>query len=381
MKRELQSLFEEHFGELPALYAAPGRVNLIGEHTDYNGGFVLPGAIDRGISVALRLNDRKESRLFAVDFGEAWQGDLTTACIPEPVWARYIYGVVQELRLRRVDVPNFDCAFTGDIPRGLELASSAALTVAAAYALDDLLGSRLPREVLAKVCQMTEHKYIGVRCGVMDQFTALQGRAGELIRLDCRTLDYEMVPFRPEGYRVLLVDSMIKGGNFEEYNIRRSQCEMGVRILARHVPRVTMLRDISPDMLDTYRDEMPAEVYRRCRFVIDENDRVLRGSNLLRAGDYEGFGREMYASHRGLSEEYGVSCAELDFIQQIARETDGVIGSRMMGAGWGGCVINLVREDCADAFVAEVQRRYRDRFGLAARSIDVVISDGAHREA
>ncbi len=381
MKRDLQSLFEEHFGGLPACYAAPGRVNLIGEHTDYNGGFVLPGAIDRGIRVALRLNDRKESRLFAADFDEAWQGDLTSACIPEPVWARYLYGVVQELRLRRVDVPNFDCAFTGDIPFGLELASSAALTVAVAYALDDLLGSRLPREVLAKVCQMTEHKYIGVRCGIMDQFTALCGRTGELIRLDCRTLDYEMVPFRPEGYRVLLVDSMIKGGNLEEYNIRRSQCEMGVRILARHVPRVTMLRDVSPDMLDTYRDEMPAEVYRRCRFVIDENDRVLRGSNLLRAGDYEGFGREMYASHQGLSEEYGVSCAELDFIQQIARETDGVIGSRMMGAGWGGCVINLVREDCADAFVAEVQRRYGDRFGRSARSIDVVISDGAHREA
>ena len=380
MKTRILEEFQTRFGAGASLYVAPGRVNLIGEHTDYNGGFVMPGAIDKAVYAAIRPTGGRLSRLWSLDYGAFAQVDLTGNVKPAEPWAVYIYGVVQEMRKRRGEVGNFDCVFGGDIPVGAGLSSSAALESVFAFALNDLYGCGFSLSELARIGQMTEHLYVGVRCGIMDQFASLHGRAGQLIRLDCRSLEYEMEPFDPQGYRLVLVDSMVKHSlAATEYNVRRAQCERGVAVVARHVSRVALLRDVTSDMLDTYKDEMDEWTYRRCRYVIDENERLLTGCELLRKGDYAGFGRKMFETHRGLSTEYGVSCEELDFIQQIAARTQGVIGSRMMGGGFGGCVISMVLDDCYDGFVAGVSSRYRERYGVEPRIIDVVISDGARR--
>lgn len=379
MKHRVCEEFLARFGTGASLYTAPGRINLIGEHTDYNGGFVLPGAIDRSIWLAIRPAAGRRSRIWSVNFEEGVEMNLADE-LPRSTWARYIYGVASEMGRRGVDVPAFDAVFGGDIPVGAGLSSSAALESLFAFALNDLSGRKLMPVELAKVGQMTEHRYVGVRCGIMDQMISLLGERDRVMRLDCRTLEYELIPFRPEGYRLVLVDSMVAHSLAEtEYNVRRNQCERGVATIARHVSRVSLLRDVGLDMLDAYRSELDETVYRRCRYVIEENLRLRIACDRLREGDYAGFGRKMFESHRGLSQEYGVSCEELDFIQTIACETPGVLGSRMMGGGFGGCVLNLVSDEACEPFLREVDRRYAARYGVHPRTIDVVISDGARR--
>lgn len=379
MIERIRKEFESRFGLGYRLYTAPARINMIGEHTDYNGGFVLPGAIDKVITVAIRPISGGCSKVRAMDFNEGADIELN-GDMPELIWARYIYGVICELKRRRVEVGAFEAIFTGDIPHGAGLSSSAALSSVFAYALNDLNDGGLSREELAKVGQMTEHRYIGVRCGIMDQMVSLLGEEHKLMRLDCRSLEYEMMPFNPEGYKLLLIDSMVSHSLAStEYNIRRAQCEKGVTTIARHVSRVSLLRDVGLDMLDAYREEMDEEVYRRCRYVIEENMRLLFGCMMLQQGDYKGFGEKMFESHEGLKSEYGVSCEELDFIQDIAHNTEGVIGSRMMGGGFGGCVLNLVHQDAESELIKRVEREYSDKYGIKPRTIDVVISSGARR--
>jgi len=380
MKECVRKEFQSRFGPGARLYMAPARVNLIGEHTDYNGGFVLPGAIDRAVYLAIRPVEGCSSRVWFLNREEGAVLNIADE-LPSAKWARYIYGVVSEMRRRGSDAPAFEAVFGGDIPPVVGLSAPAALECAFAYALNDLAEVKLSPAELAKVGQMTEHRYIGVRCGIMNQMVSLLGERDKVMALDCRSLEYEMLPFSPEGCRLVLVDSMVTppATAADEYNIRRSQCERGVTVIARHSSRVTLLRDVGLDMLDAYRSELGEEVYRRCRYVIGENIRLKLGCAMLRAGDYEGFGRKMFESHKGLSEEYGVSCEELDFIQGIARQYDGVIGSRMMGGGFGGCVLNLVRDDACAGFLAEVDRQFFARYGLHPRSFDVRISDGARR--
>lgn len=379
MNDRIREEFLSRFGSGARYYAAPGRINLIGEHTDYNGGFVLPGAIDRTISLAIRPAAGRRSRIWSVNFNEGIELNIADG-LPDPSWARYIYGVVSEMRRRGTDVPAFDAVFGGDVPAGAGLSSSAALESVFAFALNELSEKKLTAVELAKVGQMTEHRYVGVRCGIMDQMISMLGERDRVMRLDCRSLEYEMVPFRLDGCRLVLIDSMVSHSLAgTEYNVRRSQCEAGVAAIARHVSRVSLLRDVGLDMLDAYRSEMDEMVYRRCRYVIEENMRLLVGCERLQRGDYEGFGAKMFESHKGLSEEYGVSCEELDFIQRIARETDGVLGSRMMGGGFGGCVLNLVKDEAFEPFLREVDRRYFAQYGKHPRTIDVTISDGARR--
>lgn len=380
MINQIQEIFTQHFGNHASLYASPGRVNLIGEHTDYNLGFVLPGAIDKAIYLAIRPSESKLSRLYSVDYGESLTWDLSTGTLPEKMWARYIYGVVQEMQKRGARLQSFDAVFGGDVPLGAGLSSSAALESVFGFALNDLFKARFSREELAKIGQMTEHNYIGVRCGIMDQFASLFGEKGKVIRLDCRSLDYEMEPFEAPGCRIVLIDSMVKHSlASSEYNVRRMQCETGVATVARHVSGVESLRDITADMLETYRAEMDATVYRRCRYVIDENQRLLDGCDALKAGDYETFGQKMFGSHEGLSKAYEVSCPELDLIVETARRIPGVVGARMMGGGFGGCVISLVRKEAYEPLLTEVQERFRSKFGETPRTINVTIGDGARR--
>ena len=378
MKTKIQEEFKRRFGDGARLFASPGRVNLIGEHTDYNLGFVLPGAIDKAIYVAIKPNDNKACRIYSIDYDTQVEIDLVGP-LPKAQWVRYIYGVAHEMMKRGATVPAFDCVFGGDVPLGAGLSSSAALESAVGFALNEIYGLGFDRKTLAQIGQMTEHNYVGVRCGIMDQFASLFGQKGHVIRLDCRSLDYAMVPFDPTGYRLVLLDSMVKHSlASSEYNIRRTQCETGVAVVSRHIPAVVSLRDMTQDMLDTYKDEMEEIVYRRCNYVINENERLLDGCTALAQGDYALFGKKMFATHDGLSHDYEVSCAELDFIVDIARATDGVLGARMMGGGFGGCVISLVRDTIHDSYVNEVQEKFTQKFGKTPRSIDVVIGDGAH---
>jgi galactokinase len=380
MKTKISNLFREKFGAESRLYASPGRVNLIGEHTDYNLGFVLPGAIDKAIYLEIKPNGGKTCRLFSADYGEHLEFDLGSTEPPGRQWARYLYGVVNEIGKLGKTIEGFDCVFGGDVPLGAGLSSSAALESVTGFALNDLFGLGLSRGDLARVGQLSEHHYVGVRCGIMDQFASLFGEKGRLIRLDCRSLEYKLVPFNPVGYRVLLIDTQVKHSLASSaYNERRAQCEAGVATVARHVPGVESLRDVTFDMLETYRGEMEPVVYRRCHYVLSENRRLLDACDALERDDYATFGANMFGSHDGLSKEYEVSCPELDFLVDRVRNTDGVLGARMMGGGFGGCTINVIRESVCDALVEEVSAAYEKTFARKPRVIDVVISDGARR--
>ena len=377
---KVNDAFRRNFGTGGNLYASPGRVNLIGEHTDYNLGFVLPGAIRQAIYARLKPNGGTLCRIYSVDYDENVEFDVAASELPVQQWARYVYGVVHEVRKLGKSVAGFDCAFGGDVPLGAGLSSSAAFESVIGYGLNDLFGLGLSRLQLAKAGQMTEHNYIGVRCGIMDQFASLFGEKDRLIRLDCRSLEYRLEPFRPEGYRVLLLDTQVKHSlASSQYNVRREQCEAGVTIIRRHVPEVESLRDVTPEMLETYRGKMEDAVYRRCHYIVGENGRLLKACEALERGDYETFGRQMFGSHEGLSREYKVSCADHDFLAGEAAKHSGVLGARMMGGGFGGCTINLVREAEYENLVGELSEKYAARFGKAPRVIDVVIGDGARR--
>ena len=380
MKNAIRSKFEVFSGAKGQLYASPGRVNLIGEHTDYNLGFVLPGAIDKGIYMEIRANGSDRCRLWSVDYDQAAEFGLDDAQKPENQWAQYVFGVVQEMRKRGRTPGGFDCVFGGDVPLGAGLSSSAALESVTGFALNDLFGLGFDRLELAKIGQMTEHNYVGVRCGIMDQFASLFGKKGKLIRLDCRSLEYKLVPFNPLGYRVLLLDTQVKHSlASSEYNVRRAQCEAGVEVVARHVAGVESLRDVTLDMLNRYRDEMDEVVYRRCHYIITENQRLLDACDALERGDYEAFGQKLFEAHEGQRHGFEISCAELDFLVDRARGFEGVLGARMMGGGFGGCTINVVKESVYEEFVADLSAAYQEAFGVVPRVIDVVIGDGARR--
>ncbi len=380
MISRIQEEFSKRFGSGAAVFASPGRVNLIGEHTDYNLGFVLPGATDKAIYAAVKPNGGSISRLYSADYGQQIEVDLMNGGKPKEMWACYIYGVAQEMKKLGKKVEAVDCVFGGDVPLGAGMSSSAALESVIGFAFNELFGLGFTRPELAKVGQMTEHNYIGVRCGIMDQSASLLGEKGKVIRLDCRSLEYKLEPFNPEGCAVALIDSMVKHSlASSEYNVRRAQCEAGVAVIASHAQGVESLRDVTADMLDTYKPEMEGIVYRRCRYVIDENQRLLDGCAALEKGDYKTFGQKMYGSHEGLRNEYAVSCPELDFIVDIAKTHSGVLGARMMGGGFGGCVISLVEKPALEGYLADVGGKFAAKFGERPRVIDVVIGDGARR--
>ena len=379
MKAKIQEQFKKLYGEGATLFASPGRVNLIGEHTDYNLGFVLPGAIDKAIYAAIKPNDGKNCRIHSIDYNESIEMDMHGEK-PAQQWACYIYGVIQEMEKRGVLIRPFDMVFGGDVPLGAGLSSSAALESAVGFALNTVFNLGFDRAQLAKIGQMTEHNYVGVRCGIMDQFASLFGEAGKVIRLDCRSLEYKLEPFDPKGCRVVLFDTQVKHTlASSEYNVRRAQCEAGVAVILKHVGGIESLRDVTMDMLNTYKDEMDPIVYRRCSYVINENNRLLEACAALEKGDYVTFGQKMNGSHEGLSKWYEVSCEELDFLAEIGHRTDGVLGARMMGGGFGGCTINLVKTEAYDNYVAEISDKFQHKFGKAPRIIEVNISQGAHR--
>lgn len=367
--------FEQRFGcEGGVCYAAPGRINLIGEHTDYNGGYVFPGAVEQCLMAWIRPNGTDSVRLYAVDLGMECEFAIDDPQGPQTVHFRYVYGVVREMMARGVKVGGFDAVYGGDVPLGAGMSSSAALESCFAFALNELYGGGLDRMELARVGQQTEHKYVGTKCGIMDQFISLHGREGSLVRLDCRSGEYEYFPWQPEGYSLVVVNSCVRHELVgSPYNDRRNSCE---RVAAR--AGVETLRDCSWEQLEALRAYITDEDYRRARYVLGEEDRVLAVCEALKRGDYEEVGRQMYLTHEGLSKDYEVSCEELDFLVEEARRC-GVTGARIMGGGFGGCTINLVRDDCRESFLSIVQKSYKARFGVGCKVIPVVIGNGARR--
>lgn len=377
----VRSRFIKHFdGNTGYIYTSPGRINLIGEHTDYNGGFVFPGAIDKGMMAEIRPNGTNKVRAYSIDLKDYVEFGLNEEDAPRTSWARYIFGVCREMIKRGVEVKGFNTAFAGDVPLGAGMSSSAALESTYAYALNDLFGdNRLDKFTLAQVGQATEHNYCGVNCGIMDQFASIFGKKDHLICLDCRSLEYQYYPFKPEGYKLVLLDSVVKHELASSaYNKRRQSCESAVVAIQKYHPEVKLLRDANLEMLDEVAGEISAEDRMRAEYVIEEIQRVLDVCQALQDGDYETVGLKMYETHEGMSKLYEVSCEELDFLNECAHN-HGVTGSRIMGGGFGGCTINLVKEERYESFVHETVASFREAFKRSPKVYDVVISDGARR--
>lgn len=378
----IQREFERVHGRAPRLFQAPGRVNLIGEHTDYNDGFVMPVAIDLRTTVAIAPRADRQLRLRSLNFGESVEFRLPEAggeplrAHPVGHWSDYVCGVAVTLERAGYRLTGADLLIHGAVPIGSGLSSSAALEVAAGLALLASAGHALPGGELARLCQRAENDYVGMRCGIMDQFTSSCGRAGHAILLDCRTLEHRLLAV--PDVQVVVCNTMIRhrlaGG---EYNRRRAECEEALRLLRDAAPELGALRDVSAELLQAQRQRMPQVVYRRARHVVSENRRVLEAAAALDRQDLATFGRLLGESHYSLRDDFEVSCDELDLMVRLATGIEGVIGARMTGGGFGGCTVNLVRSDCVDAFRRVITDGYRRATSLTPEIYVCRAADGA----
>jgi galactokinase len=362
----LKSEFKRQYGALPELVVrAPGRVNLIGEHTDYNDGYVLPIAIDRSVLVASSRRPDRTVRLRTVDFGEQVVFSLDNITSDEGQrWSNYQRGVAVVLEERGVRLPGVDVAIASDVPVAAGLSSSAALEVSMAVTWQTLVGFELSRPDLALLCQRAENTFVGVNCGIMDQFISALGQENAALLIDCRSLAHRAVSL-PAGAVVVVMDTRKQRGLSDSaYNTRRAECEEGVRLLRAHLPDIRALRDVSMTEFESCADGLPENVRMRCRHVIGENQRALDGVEALGRGDAATFGRLMDASHRSLRDDYEVSCAELDAMVEAAWRAPGVIGARMTGGGFGGCAVALVDQAQAEVFSRQVATEYQRATGL-----------------
>lgn len=358
------------------MVVSPGRINLIGEHTDYNDGFVLPAAVDKKIVYAIALNGTDQCNAHAVFTNETVSFGLDDVK-PTPGWINYLMGVVYQLQQRGLPVKGFDCVVAGDIPVGAGMSSSAAVEGGLVAGLDKIFGYGLSRMEMALIGQKAEHTFPGVKCGIMDQFANLHGKKDQVMRLDCRSLEFEYFPFRFPDYKIVLCNSMVHHSlASSEYNVRRQQCEEGVKAIQALHPEVKSLRDATMAMLNEVKANLPAKVYDRCAYVIAEIQRVKDATALLKEGNLKKFGELMYATHEGLSTLYEVSCPELDFLVSLARKREEVAGARVMGGGFGGCTINLVKTDKVDEYVEFIKASYQQQYNKIPEVYVTVIEEG-----
>ncbi len=370
--------FKNRYGVLPAIFSAPGRVNLIGEHTDYNDGFVLPFAIDKRTYVGVASRSDGLINVHSRTLDESVEITLSD---PERTqgWSLYIRGIAEVLKREGVFRGGADLLIDSEIPFGAGLSSSAALEISVGLALSTIGGKDIGMVELAFVGQEVEHEYIGVRSGIMDQFTSALALSGHALLIDCRSLEFENIPLDLGGYVLVVCDSKVEHELADtEYNRRREECEEGVELLRQRFPDIHALRDVTDDQLRESHDLLPANVFRRCRHVINENIRTLESAGAIATGDLNRLGILMYESHESLRVDYEVSCAELDWLVDAASKFDGVIGGRMTGGGFGGCTINLVKNDAADGFRAQIEEEFRDRFDKDTDVFRVSPSAGAH---
>ena len=389
----LSAAFIEHFAAVPEFYRAPGRVNLIGEHTDYNAGFVMPAAIQFYTTVAIAARSDRRLRVRSTNFAETVETDLPDANASHSrrpgeraQWVDYVLGVAHALQQHGVLLRGADLLIHGEVPLGAGLSSSAALEVSVALALSSLAGRTLDNVTLAKIAQRAENDYVGMRCGIMDQFAAACGRAGHALKIDCRSLEHELVPLDHHtvgpnaAVQLVVCNTMVRhrlaGG---EYNRRREECEEGVRSLQQVLPGIEALRDVSPAQLHAHASLLDPVIYRRCRHVVTENARVLAAAVALETGAVETFGLLMRESHRSMRDDYEISCHELDLMVRLAELSEGVYGARMTGGGFGGCTVNLVRADRVVPFRAMIAARYGAATGHSPEIYVCEAAQGAAR--
>ena len=358
---------------------APGRINIIGEHTDYNDGFVLPAAIDKIVRQTISKNGNESGcKLTSEHFGESIQFDLKNIKSSEKGWANYLLGVVVELQKRSNKLGGFDCKFGGNVPLGGGVSSSSALQVSFVFALNELFGLGFSKIEMAKICQDADHNFTGVRGGIMDQFTSLHGIKNQVMLLDCRSLEYQYFPLDLGDYQLLLLNTNVSHSLADsDYNTRRSECEAGVEIIQKEFPNVTHLRDVSTEQLFDFKSKLPETVFRRCHHVVTEDVRTLKATEAMKNGNFQLLGELMYASHESLTTDYEVSCPELDFLVDFSKDKNYVLGSRMMGGGFGGCTISLVEKSKIKVFIAAAEVAYREKFGKDLTPMEVTIEDGA----
>jgi len=378
IESDIQATFRKLFHNEPLLVRSPGRINLIGEHTDYNDGFVMPAAIDKEVVFGIAPSETSTSVIYSVKYNERFVVDIKNPVkTDKPKWVNYLLGVLYQFVQQGHQVKPFNCVFGGDIPIGAGLSSSAAVECGFAFALNELNQLNVPKVKLITMAQWAEHNYAGVKCGIMDQFASVMGKEGHVIVLDCRSLTHRYSPIDLQDYVIILCDTKVKHSLVDsEYNTRRNECEQGVSILKKHYPFVKSLRDATTDMLEKHRDEFPAKVYNRCLYIIQEIQRVQEASADLEAGDLSAFGKKMYETHYGLSKLYEVSCKELDFLVDESKKFDAVLGSRMMGGGFGGCTINIVRDNAVEEFTNHLKSAYKKAFSIDMVTYKVKVRAG-----
>ena len=359
---------------------SPGRINLIGEHTDYNDGYVLPAAIDKAAYIAITPRSDREIHLVSIDMNDSFDTTLDELTINTATsWPNYLLGVVDQFIKAGINVPGFDAALTGDIPLGAGLSSSAAVECAMALALNEITNAGFDKLTMVKMAQKAEHEFAGVQCGIMDQFASMFGKQYHVIRLDCRSLEYEYEPLEMEGYKIILFDSNVKHSLAStEYNVRRKQCETGVAMIQQHHHEIKSLRDVTMEMLDKYVLPNDLLIYQRCKYVVEENNRLLEACKDLEANNLVAFGKKMFETHHGLSKLYEVSCPELDFLVTQVQDNPAVVGARMMGGGFGGCTINIVKEEAIDDLIKQTTTVYNASMQKELKAYIVNIEDGSN---
>ena len=377
--QQISDKFRARFGVEPLLVMSPGRVNLIGEHTDYNEGFVLPAAIDKAVIFAVAPRQDTVCHFVSQDYGQEFRCDLHELGRSPLRWPDYLEGVIDQFVRNGYAVRGFQCVFGGNIPIGAGMSSSAALEGGLAFAVNEMFRLKIDSLTLVKLAQKAENKFVGVRCGIMDQFINIHGLEKKVLKLDCRSLEFEYFPFERPDLRIVVCDSLVRRElASSEYNVRRRQCEEGVEVLKKYAPGIRSLRDVDLGLLEEHRADLDPVVYRRCDYVIRENIRVEEACRDLLTGDFKSFGERMGASHAGLRDGYEVSSPELDALVEAAAKVEGVLGARMMGAGFGGCAISLVEEGAVPELRERVSRDYQASFGRTPNIHVIRIEAGTH---
>jgi len=374
----LQKKHNQLFGnKKPLIVRSPGRINLIGEHTDYNDGFVFPAAIDKAIWFTASKNNKGLFRFYSMDYSQSFEIKVDDLSKSNVAWANYLLGVADQFKKRDYQLGGVDVVFGGNIPIGAGLSSSAAVETGFAMILNTLFDYGESKMEMVKMAQKAEHEYAGVMCGIMDQFAIVFGKKQQAIKLDCRTLDYEYANLNMTGYQIILVDTKVKHSlAASAYNQRRQECETGIKILQKYNPDILALRDVGIDLLRKHKTEMDEIVYRRCKYVVEENNRVMEAFEALHRSNIRRLGELMMQTHDGLRNDFDVSCKELDVLYDFAKNFNGVIGSRMMGGGFGGCTINIVEQSIAEQFKLDITNHYEQTTGNKAAIYDVAVMDG-----
>lgn len=372
-------IFREKFKVQPLLFRSPGRVNLIGEHTDYNMGYVLPAAIDKAIFFAITPRSDRQCNVYAMDMNEEHEFSLDNLPFSKKGWPNYLMGAVDQFVKAKYSIRGFNCVFGGDIPIGAGMSSSAAIEAGLAFALNSMFDLQIDALSLVKLAQKAENEYVGVRCGIMDQYINIFGKQDNVLRIDCRSLEYKYYPFAFNNISLVLFDTCVSHSlASSEYNRRREECSGGVAIIKTCNPEVNSLRDVSVDMIQKCKDKMDSTIYRRCKYVVEENDRVLQACGELEKGDLKAFGKLMLKTHEGLSRDYEVSCKELDYLVELVQDDPQIYGSRMMGGGFGGCTINLIENNHVDDVSKMVIERYKQKFNIDLKIYITSISSGTN---